>query len=64
MLELLIDGFEDTFEISPSLVENSAQFVISVKNNKKLDFERRSKIEFEVWKACICLTMMLTLPWG
>ena len=36
MLELFLDGYEDTFEISPSLVEKSANFVISVKSNRKL----------------------------
>ena len=49
VLELFIEGdFSDTFEISPSVVENSAQFVVSVKNGKKVDFEEIRTIEFKV----------------
>ncbi len=47
-LELSIDGFSDTFEISPSIIEFSGQFVISVKNNKRLDFEKTDEITFTV----------------
>ena len=49
MLELFIEGsFADTFEVSPSVVENSAQFVVSVKNSKKIDYEEVQTIEFKV----------------
>ena len=49
VLELFIEGsFADTFEVSPSVVENSAQFVVSVKNSKKIDYEEVQTIEFKV----------------
>ena len=49
MLELFVEGdFADTFEVSPSVVENSAQFVVSVKNRQKIDYEQVQTIEFEV----------------
>ena len=59
MLELSIQGktrngrkddiAEDTFEIAPSIIYNRrTPFVISVKNNKKLDYENLKNIEFEV----------------
>ena len=52
MLELFIEGdFADTFEVSPSVVENSAQFVVSVKSSKKIDYEEVQKIEFKVMFA-------------
>ena len=47
-MELSIDGYSDTFEISPSIIEFSGQFVISVKNNKRLNFEETNAIEFTV----------------
>ena len=59
MLELRIDGgsfngieasiAEETFEIAPSIIYNQkTPFVISVKNNKKLDYEGQKKIDFKV----------------
>ena len=59
MLELSIDGgntngedtnlAEEAFEISPTIVHNQrTRFIISVKNNKKLDYERLKQIDFEV----------------
>ena len=52
VLELFIEGdFADTFEVSPSVVENSAQFVVSVKSSKKIDYEEVQKIEFKVMFA-------------
>ena len=49
VLELFVEGdFADTFEVSPSVVENSAQFVVSVKNRQKIDYEQVQTIEFEV----------------
>ena len=58
MLELSIEGSihvadkgiaVETFEISPALVRNQkSKFVISVKNNKYLDFEKLQKIDFKV----------------
>eukprot|EP00094_Tigriopus_californicus_P003115 TCALIF_02997-PA protein Name:"Similar to Cad86C Cadherin-86C (Drosophila melanogaster)" AED:0.15 eAED:0.15 QI:164/0.72/0.58/1/1/1/12/0/720 len=48
-VELFIEGdFEDTFEISPAIVENRAQFRISVKSNKKLDFETLQSLTFKI----------------
>ena len=60
MLEMSIDGenlnginqnvAEETFEISPSIIYNQrTTFVISVKNNKKLDYENLKRIEFKVF---------------
>jgi hypothetical protein len=60
MLELRIDGSslngiddsiaEETFEIAPSIIYNQrTPFVISVKNNKKLDYEGLKKIDFKVF---------------
>ena len=59
MLELSIQGktrngrkddiAEDIFEIAPSIIYNRrTPFVISVKNNRKLDYENLKNIEFEV----------------
>ena len=47
-LELAVVGFTDTFEISPSIVNQDAQFVISVKNNKRLDYEQVRQLNFKV----------------
>ena len=35
-------------QISPPIIKQSGQFIISVKNNKKLDAEQRRKLEFKV----------------
>ena len=58
MLELSIEGgthgeendlAEETFEISPAIIYNQkTRFVISVKKNKYLDFEKLQKVEFKV----------------
>ena len=48
MLELFLDDFNDIFEVSPSVIEHSGQFSISVKNNKRLDFEKVKAFEFRV----------------
>ena len=59
MLELSIRGrsfngimdttAENTFEIAPSIIYNrKTPFVISVKNNKRLDYENLKKIDFQV----------------
>ena len=47
-LELAVVGFTDTFEISPSIVNQDAKFVISVKNNKRLDYEQVRQLNFKV----------------
>ena len=48
-VELRLEGdFGDTFEIAPSIIENRAHFVISVKNNRKLDYEKIQELDFEV----------------
>ena len=41
-------GYEDTFEISPSIINQEGKFVISVKNNKRIDFEQTRQINFKV----------------
>ena len=48
MLELFLDDFNDIFEVSPSVIEHSGQFSISVKNNKRLDYEKVKAFEFRV----------------
>ena len=48
MIGLSILGHEDTFEISPKVIHRRGQFVISVKNSKKLDFEKTKKFNFKV----------------
>ena len=35
-------------QISPPIVQQFGQFVISVKNNKKLDAEKIRKLEFKI----------------
>ena len=47
-LELSIIGFSDTFEVSPSIINQEGQFVISVKNNKRLDYELLRQLNFKV----------------
>ncbi len=41
-------GFSETFEIAPSVINQEGQFVISVKNNKKLDYEQIRQINFKI----------------
>ena len=48
MFQLYLDGYSDTFEVSPSVSESSVNFAIAVKNSKKIDFERSKTIEFGV----------------
>ena len=67
VLEMSIRGHQDIFEvskeiedkqfsfflqISPPIIEQFGQFVLSVKNRKKLDAEKLSKLELQVaaWK--------------
>ena len=45
---MAVVGFTETFEISPSIVNQDAQFVISVKNNKRLDYEQVRQLNFKV----------------
>ena len=55
-MELFVEGdFADTFEVSPSVVENSAQFVVSVKNRQRIDYEQVQTIEFEVIVSLVTL---------
>ena len=64
VLEMSIRGHQDVFEvrkdigftinnslffqISPPIIEQFGQFVLSVKNRKKLDAEKLSKLELQV----------------
>ena len=48
VLELSIQGHEDIFEISPPIIQQGGKFIISVKNNKKLDAEVTRKLEFKI----------------
>jgi hypothetical protein len=47
-LELSLIGFTDSFEVSPSIINQDGKFVISVKNNKRLDFEQIRQLNFKV----------------
>lgn len=38
-----------TFEVSPSVGETRANFVLRVRNNGLLDFEKRESVSFQVW---------------
>ena len=40
-------------QISPPVIEQFGQFVLSVKNRKKLDAEKLSKLELQVWTNSI-----------
>ena len=71
MLELSIRGesingimdttAENTFEIAPSVIYNrKTPFVISVKNNKHLDYENLKKIDFKVLKIFLILKILIT----
>ena len=48
MVGLSIEGHEDTFEVSPKVVQRRGQFVISVKNSKSLDYEKHKSFSFQV----------------
>ena len=48
-------GYEDTFEISPSIINQEGKFVISVKNNKRIDFEQTRQINFKVMQQKLLL---------
>ena len=52
MLELFKSYIEISpgfcLQISPPIVKQGGQFVISVKNNKKLDAEKVKKLEFKI----------------
>merc|ERR1719341_1035637 len=48
VLELSLLGHSDIFEISPPIIKQGGQFIISVKNNKKLDAEKTRKLEFKI----------------
>jgi len=41
-------GFADTFEISPAFITQDGKFVISVKNNKRLDYEQIRQLNFKI----------------
>ena len=65
MLELSIKGninkdgkdvAKETFEISPAIVHNQkSRFVISIKNNKYLDYEKIQKIDFKVCNSIVSI---------
>ena len=40
VMSLTVEGHDDVFEVSPRVVTRRGKFVISVKNNKKLDYEK------------------------
>ena len=52
-----------SFQISPPIIEQFGQFVLSVKNRKKLDAEKLSKLELQVatWKCNVFFFFFLFL---
>ena len=53
MVGLSVEGHEDIFEVSPKIINRRGTFVISIKSNKKLDYETTKSFHFKV----------LTPPW-
>ena len=47
-MSLSVEGHDDIFEVSPRVVTRRGKFVISVKNNKKLDYEKVKVFKFKV----------------
>ncbi|XP_071455773.1 cadherin-86C [Hetaerina americana] len=45
---LTLEGDNGTFEVSPNIAERSANFVIQVKNNRLLDYEKYRELNFKV----------------
>ena len=43
-----MEGHDDVFEVSPRVVTRRGKFFISVKNNKKLDYEKVKVFKFKV----------------
>ena len=60
-----LDSVSFYCQISPPVVQQFGQFVISVKNNKKIDAEKIKKFQFQVWqhpvKAEFLLLNLLSL---
>lgn len=48
VFSLTLEGNNGTFEISPSVAERHAQFIIKVRDNTVLDFEARKSVIFQV----------------
>ncbi|CAH1407036.1 unnamed protein product [Nezara viridula] len=46
---LSLENNNGTFEISPAVGEREADFVIRVRDNKLLDFEKRTQLVFKIW---------------
>lgn len=72
MLSMSIVGHEDTFEISPKVINQRGQFIISLKNSKKLDYEQTKMFEFKViiFKVfpgpplCLSIQFWYLFPWS
>ena len=47
-MSLSVEGHDDIFEVSPRVVTRRGKFVISVTNNKKLDYEKVKAFKFKV----------------
>lgn len=48
VFSLSLVGNNGTFEISPTVAERHAQFIIKVRDNTMLDFEARKSVVFQV----------------
>lgn len=48
VFSLTLENNNGTFEISPTVGERRVNFVIRVRNNAQLDFEKRTSIQFRV----------------
>lgn len=50
VFSLALENNNGTFEISPTVGERRANFIIRVRNNAMLDFEKRTSVIFKVKK--------------
>ena len=48
MVGLSVEGHEDIFEVSPKIINRRGTFVISIKSNKKLDYEATKSFHLKV----------------
>lgn len=55
VFSLTLIGNNGTFEISPNVAERRASFLIRVRDNQYLDYERRHSVEFQVKNFIFCL---------
>ncbi|KAK9506580.1 hypothetical protein O3M35_008483 [Rhynocoris fuscipes] len=49
VFSLILENNNGTFEISPSVGERQASFIIRVRDNALLDYEERKLVTFQIW---------------